>query len=90
MEMQHIDCWMTPHQLVVWAKKKLNIRKSNSHMAYKDIRLIMRWIGYYSYDTVWVDGGKPRLGRIAIDNMLFTTMMVFPAYYRRYELTQRN
>ena len=88
--MENTDCWMTPHQLVAWAKKALNIRKSNSHMAYKEIRLIMRWIGYYSYGTAQIEGEKPRLGRIAIDNMLLTTLMVFPAYYRRYELAQRN
>jgi hypothetical protein len=88
--MENINCWMTSHQLVAWAKKALNIRKSNSHMAYKEIRLIMRWIGYYSHGTVLTDGEKPRLSRIAIDNMLLVTMMVFPAYFSKFELMQRN
>jgi hypothetical protein len=84
------NSWMTPNQLVELAKTNLNIDKPNDEMTNDDIRQVIRFIGDNSFDTIHTDGEKPRLGRIAIYNMLLTTLMVFPAYYRRYELTQRN
>jgi hypothetical protein len=84
------NSWMTPSQLVEWAKVNLNIDKPNSQMTNDDIRQAIRWIGDHSFDTVCTDGEKPHLGRIAIDNMLLTTMMVFPTYFKKFELSQRN
>jgi hypothetical protein len=88
--MENTNNCMTPAQLVDWAKANLNIIKLNAQMTDEDIGRIMRWIGECSYDTIYVDGDKPRLGRVGIGNMLFTTMMEFPEFYMRYELWQRN
>jgi hypothetical protein len=88
--MENISYCVTPGQLVEWAKANLNIDKLNDDMTNDDIRQSIRWIGFHSFDTVYGEDEKPRLGRIGIDNMLLITMMVFPAYYQKYELTQRN
>jgi len=55
-----------------------------------DIREIMRWIGMCSVDTIFLGGDKPVLGRIGIGLMLTVTLLEFPDYYMKYELSQFN
>ncbi|MFC2067996.1 hypothetical protein ACFLTP_03175 [Chloroflexota bacterium] len=81
---------MTPDQLVDWAKASLNIVKLNSEMTNDDIRRAIRWIGDCSVDTIYLDGEKTRPGRIGINNMLLVTLVEFPEYYMKYELSQFN
>lgn len=81
---------MMPHQLVDWAKANLNIMVHNVQMTDEEISRVGRWIGACSVDTIYVDGEKPCLGRIGINNMLFVTLMEFPDFYVRCELAQRN
>ena len=88
--MENIDNWMTPDQLVDWAKASLNIVKPNSEMTNDDIRRAIRWIGDCSVDTIYLDGEKTRLGRIGVNNMLLVTLMEFPDYYVKHELSQFN
>ena len=90
MQMEEPDGWMTPAQMVDWAKSNLNITKLNIHMTDEEIGRIMRWIGVCSMDTVYLDGQKPKLGKIGIGNMLFITLMEFPGFYVKYGLWQRN
>jgi len=90
MDTREFDNWMTPEQLTDWAKVNLNIIKLNADMTDEDIRRIMRWIGECSYDTIYVDGDKPRLGRVGIGLMLTVTLLEFPEYYMKYELSQFN
>ena len=73
-----------------YLKSFLNITKLNIHMTDEEIGQIMRWIGVCSMDTAYVDGQKPKLGKISIGNMLFMTLMEFPCFYVKYELWQQN
>jgi hypothetical protein len=82
--------WITPIQLVDWAKASLDILKLDCDLTETEIRRVMRWIGDCSVDTIYIDGNKTRNGRIGIGNMLFVTLMVFPDYYIKYQLWQRN
>ena len=82
--------WLLPFQLVGWAKANLSIMKRNVDMSDSDIRRVGRWIGACSIDTIYIDDGKPHLGRIGIGNMLFVTLMEFPEFYARHRLSQWN
>ena len=88
--MKEPDNWMLPDQLVGWAKANLNIMKLNIQMTDEEISRTMRWVGECSVDTSYLDGDKPHLGRIGINNMLFVTLLEFPEYYMKYELSQFN
>jgi len=76
--------------LVDWAKANLNIIKPNSDMTDEDIRRVMCWIGMCAVDTVFVDGDKPILRRTGIGMILSITLLEFPNFYARYELSQFN
>ena len=88
--MNNLHSWITPEELVEWAKFSLHIDRPNSQMTDNDIRQTIRWIGDYSFDTIYFDDGKTQLGRIGVNNMLLVTLMVFPHYYVKYELSQFN
>jgi hypothetical protein len=88
--MEFNNSWMTPDQWVAWSKEYLSIRTPNNKMTGAEISETMHFIGYCSMDTMLIDQGTTRIGRIGIDNMLFMTLMVFPTYYDRFRLTQRN
>ena len=88
--MESLSEYLTSTQIVNWGKANLNIIKLNSDMTDEDIRRVMRWIGMCSYDTIFIDGDKPKLGRIGIGLMLSITLTEFPEFYVRYELSQFN
>ena len=87
---QSLDEYLTPEQLLNWAKANLNIIKLNSDMTDKDIRRAIRWIGMCTVDTIFVDGDKPILGRIGIGLMLSVALLEFPEFYVKYKLSQFN
>jgi len=87
---ESLDEYVKTSELVDWAKANLDIMKPNSEMTDEDIRRVMRWIGECSYDTVYVDGDKPIFRRIGIGMMLSVTLLAFPEFYTRYELSQFN
>lgn len=87
---QNLDEYMTADQLFDWAKASMNIIKLNKDMTKDDFQRAMRWIGECSVDTIYLDGDKPYLGRIGINNMLFVTLMEFPELYVKYALSQYN
>lgn len=88
--MQSLDEYMSVDEIVNWGKANLDIIKLNGDMTDEDIRRVIRWIGMCSIDTVFVDGDKPILRRIGIDLMLSVTLLEFPEFYMRYELSQFN
>ena len=88
--MRNLSDYVPAHSLVDWAKANLNIMKSSYDMTDEDIRRIVRWIGEYSYDTVYLNGDKPILRRIGIGMMLSVTLLEFPDFYMRYGLSQFN
>jgi hypothetical protein len=82
--------WLYPCELVDWAKANLNIVKLDEDLADGEIREVIKWIGLCSVDTIFIDGDKPILGRIGIGLMLSITLLEFPDYYTKYELSQFN
>jgi len=86
---ERLDCWLTPTQIIDWAKANLSIIKPDSDLSEDEITRIMRWIGGCSYDTIFI-GNKPKLGRQGINNMLFMTLMTFPELYIEWGLSQPN
>jgi len=77
------------YEIVDWAKANLDIIKLNSDMTDEDIRRVTRWVGECSVDTIYADG-KPVIRRLGICLMLSVTLMEFPEFYTRYELSQFN
>ena len=88
--MENLNEYMYTWALVDWAQANLNIIKPKEDLTNADIREIMRWIGMCSVDTIYIDGDKPVLGRIGIGLMLTVTLIEFPDYYMKYELSQFN
>ena len=82
--------YMTTEQLVDWAKANLNIAKLNQDLTDQEIARLMRWVGMSTYDTIFIDGDKPLIGRIGTGNMLSVTLMVFPDFYEEKGLSQYN
>ena len=77
-------------ELVDWAQANLNIMKPKEALTNSEIREIMHWIGMCSVDTIFPGGEKPVMGRIGIGLMLTITLLEFPEYYAKYELSQFN
>lgn len=88
--MESLSEYLTSTQIVDWGKANLDIIKLNSDMTDEDIRRVVRWIGECSYDTIFIDGDKPKLGRHGIGLMLSVTLIEFPEFYMKYELSQFN
>ncbi len=90
MEIPCLSGYVTTRYLVNWAMVKNNIHKCREELTTHDIRRIMRWVGLCSVDTIFIDVGKPHIGRIGIGLMLTVTLLEFPEYYMKYELSQFN
>ena len=84
------DGYMYSWQLVNWAQANLKIMKPKEVLTNEDIRDVIRWIGMCTVDTIFIDGDKPIIGRIGIGLMLTVTLLEFPEYYVKYELSQFN
>ena len=89
-QIEEPDGYMYPWELVDWAQANLKIVKPSEALNDEEIREVVRWIGMCSVDTIFVDGDKPILGRIGIGLMLTVTLLEFPNYYMKYELSQFN
>ena len=72
------DDYMCTCVLVDWAQANLNIIKPREALTNAEIKKVMRWIGECSYDTIYIDGDNPRIGRHGIGLMLTVTLMEFP------------
>ena len=84
------DGYMYSWELVGWAQANLKIMKPKEVLTDEDIREVIRWIGMCTVDTIFIDGDKPIIGRIGIGLMLTVTLLEFPEYYMKYELSQFN
>jgi hypothetical protein len=87
---ENFNNWLPPEELVEWAKFSLCIDKPNEYMTDDDIRQTIRWIGDCSSGPIPFPCGRLRWSRLGINNMLLVTLMVFPDYYMKYELSQFN
>lgn len=90
MQKPDLSEYMMACQLIDWAKANLKIMKPKEALTNEDIREIMRWMGMCTIDTIFIDGDKPLIGRIGIGLMLTVTLLEFPEYYMKYELSQFN
>jgi hypothetical protein len=90
METPDINEYMCTWELVGWAQLNLKIVKPKEDLTYAEIRNIMRWIGMNTMDTIYLGEDKPTYGRIGIGLMLTVTLIEFPEYYMKYELSQFN
>lgn len=88
--MENFYNWIMPEELVEWAKAVLCIDRPNSQMTDDDIRQAIRWIGDCSFGPIPFPSGRLRWSRLGISNMLLVTLLVFPEYYVKYELSQLN
>ena len=88
--MESLNEYMYTWELVDWAAANLKIVRRKEALTNADIREIMFWIGMCTVDTIFIDGDKPVIGRIGIGLMLTVTLLEFPEYYMKYELTQFN
>ena len=82
--------YMYSWELVGWGLANLRIKKPEGTLPDKHIREVIRWVGICAVDTIFVGGYKPILGRIGIGLMLSVTLLEFPEYYMKYELSQFN
>ena len=82
--------YMYSWELVGWGLANLRIKKPEGTLPDKYIREVIRWVGICAVDTIFVGGDKPILGRIGIGLMLTVTLLEFPEYYMKYELSQFN
>lgn len=87
--MEDIDKYLSTWIIIDIVKAQHDIRKPNSEMLDAEIAEIMRFIASGAPDTVWASE-KPVFGRVGIGIMLSLSLYVFPEFYARYELWQRN
>ena len=86
---QEIQEYSNPSELIDWAKASFNITKPNNELSEDEVSRVVRRIGDCAYDTIYI-GDEPRLSRAGIGLMLLVTMMEFPMFYEKYDLSQRN
>ena len=82
--------YMYSWELVDWGLANLRIKKPEGTLSDKHIREVIRWVGICAVDTIFTGENKPILGRIGIGLMLTVTLLEFPEYYMKYELSQFN
>jgi len=71
------------------AKVGCNISCDNKDLTDKQIGDICKFVAQYAPDNECVDG-KIKYGEIGIELMLSIALYVFPRFYQRHELWQRN
>ena len=86
---QELFEYLKPGELIDRGKASFNITKPNNELSEDEIRRVVRRIGDSAFDTIYI-GDEPRLGRAGIGLMLLVTMMEFPMFYEKYDLSQRN
>jgi hypothetical protein len=88
--MNSLDTYTTPFELIIWALTQFDdIDKLPAEMSDKEIKRVVHWLGLNAYDSYFVEG-EPIMNRGGISLMLTVSLMVFPDYYQKYELSQFN
>ena len=90
MKTPDINEYTTAGELIDWAMENINPRKTREELTDHDIAELMRWIGICAPDTIITPDGFPFIRRIGIGLMLLVTLLEFPEYYMKYELSQFN
>lgn len=84
-----LDYYIPTSDLIEQVKMALGIVKPNNRLMDCEIRHIVVAIGSKMFDTVWAEN-KPIMGKFGIQMMLSITILAFPDYYERYELSHPN
>jgi hypothetical protein len=82
--------WVSSSEIVEEAMYDLMIDKPKDELGDVDIKMIMHYIGMCAVDTDISDPDNPRIGLIGVGLMLTVTLLEFPDYYQKYELSQFN
>jgi hypothetical protein len=82
--------WVSPRGLIEQAMDDLSIHKPKDALVDADIKKIMHYIGMRAADTDRSDPDNLKIGHIGIGLMLSVTLLAFPEYYMKYELSQFN
>ena len=82
--------WVSPRELIEQAMDDLGIDKAKDELVDADIKKVMHYIGMCAVDTDLSDPDNPKIGHIGIGLMLTVTLLEFPEYYVKYELSQFN
>ncbi len=78
------------HDIVEIVKCELGIKVHNSLLGESDIREICKWLAYRAPDTIHEEDGSSTLGPKGIGILLFISLIAFPKFYEKYELSQCN
>jgi len=90
MKTPDINEYMTAGQLVDWAMENIRLCKPREELTNHDISELMQWIGICAPDTIITQDDFPFIGRMGTGLMLSVTLLAFPEYYMKYELSQFN
>ncbi len=88
--MGNLNEYIVTDHLIEWAKANLKIIKYNGDLTDAEIRRIIRFIAVRTIDTLFVDDGKPILGKHGTGVMLSVTLLEFPKFYEKFALNQFN
>jgi hypothetical protein len=87
---EDLSNWITPGHLVEMAMYDLGIVTPKEELVDADIKKIMHYIGEWASETDYTNPYHPRIGLMGVGIMLTVTLLEFPDYYERYELSQFN
>ena len=82
--------WITPEMLVDMAMYDLGMGSSIEGLTDADIKKIMHYIGMWATNVETPALENPRISLFGVGMMLTVTLLAFPKYYQRYELSQVN
>jgi len=82
--------WMPAAEIVRLAMFDLDIDKPKEELLDADIRAIMRYIGLWASGIDLADPADQIIGLFGVGIMLTVTLLEFPEYYERYQLSQVN
>ncbi len=90
MNKPDINDYVTTGHLIDWAMEKVGIFKLKEELNDHDVAEIMQWIGICACDTLILMDDFPIIRRIGLGLMLTVTLLEFPDFYTRHELSQFN
>lgn len=72
-------------ELIVTVCSKCGIVTFPRNLCNEEIARVCRWIGENAPDAITV-GGKPAIGRVGFDTMIFVAITEFPRFFDEHQL----
>lgn len=82
--------WVSFSGIIEHAMVDLSIDTPKDELTDANIKEVMHFIGMCAPDTDLSDPDNPKIGYIGIGLMLTITLLEFPAYYQKFELSHQN